>query len=154
MVIKTKMSKLRRSLNPPKPGPQSRALYGTVFTINSCSTLLNWPIVSLLILFILFSNVFQFFLHDYTLCFTGSHCCNVSYYNYISIWPYSIVIPLQYLTLTLNGVLNYLHSNIFSTDVLLCSITNKNILHVWQLDNWSKLNFWEIFQHDITFLQQ
>ncbi len=26
------------------------------------------------------------------LCFTGSHCCSVSYYNYISIWPYYIVI--------------------------------------------------------------
>ncbi len=44
----------------PKPGLRSRALCGTVYTINSCSTLLKWPIVSLLILFILFSNVFVF----------------------------------------------------------------------------------------------
>ncbi len=29
---------------------------------------------------------------DYILCYIGSPCCNVSYYNYISIWPYYIVI--------------------------------------------------------------
>ncbi len=52
-----------------------------VCTINSYSTLLNRPIVSLLILF-----YFNFILiRDYTLCFTGSPCYNVSYYNYISI---------------------------------------------------------------------
>ncbi len=59
--------------------------------INSYSTLLNWPIVSLLILFILFSMFFVL-IHDYTLCFTGSPCCNFSYYNYIYIWPFYIVI--------------------------------------------------------------
>ncbi len=32
--------------------------------------------------------------HDYTLCFTGSPCCSVSYYTYISVWPYYIVIHL------------------------------------------------------------
>ncbi len=36
----------------------SKALSGTVCIINSYSALLNWPIVSLLILFVLFSNVF------------------------------------------------------------------------------------------------
>ncbi len=52
---------------------------------------LNWPIVSLLILFyfILFSNVsFCILVHGYTLCFFGSPCYNVSYYNYNSRWPY------------------------------------------------------------------
>ncbi len=65
-------------------------LWCCVCIINSYSTLLNWPIVSLLILFILFRCFFL--IHDYTLCFTGSPCCNFSYYNYISIWPYYIVI--------------------------------------------------------------
>ncbi len=55
--------------------------------------LLNWPIVSLLILFILFSMFFVL-IHDYTLCFTGSPCCNFSHYNYIYIWPYYIVIHM------------------------------------------------------------
>ncbi len=52
-----------------------------------CSTLLNWPIVSLLILFyfILFSNAFCILVHDYTLCIIDSPCCNVSYYNYTQI---------------------------------------------------------------------
>ncbi len=33
------------------------------------------------------------FLYDYTLCFTGSPCYNVSYNNYISLWlcSYSLV---------------------------------------------------------------
>ncbi len=44
----------------PKPGPQPSAICSTVCTINSYSTLLNWPIVSLLILLVLFSNVFVF----------------------------------------------------------------------------------------------
>ncbi len=57
------------------------------------STLLNWPIVSLLILFILFSMFFVL-IHYYTLYFTGSPCYNLSHYNYISIWPYYIVIHL------------------------------------------------------------
>ncbi len=50
--------------SPPKPGPQSRAICGTECTLSiTNSTLLNWPIVSLLIVFyfILFSNVFLFF---------------------------------------------------------------------------------------------
>ncbi len=72
-------------------GPQSRALCSAVCIINSYSTLLNWPIVSLLILFILFSMFFVL-IHDYALCFTGFPCCNFSYYNYISVWPYYIVI--------------------------------------------------------------
>ncbi len=75
----------------PKPGLQSRALRDAVCIINSYSTLINWPIVSLLILFILYSTYFVL-IHDYTLCFTGSPCCNFSYYNYISIWALYIVI--------------------------------------------------------------
>ncbi len=53
---------------------------------------------NLLILFyvILFSNGFFFILvHDYTLCFIGSPCCSVSYYNYTSMWPYYIGIHGQ-----------------------------------------------------------
>ncbi len=34
-------------------------------------------------------------MHDYTLYFTGSPCYNVSYYNYISMWLYYIVIRLS-----------------------------------------------------------
>ncbi len=55
----------------------------------------NWPIVSLLFLFILFSMFFVL-IHDITLCFTGSPCCKFSYYNYISILPYYIVIHLTW----------------------------------------------------------
>ncbi len=47
----------------PKPGPQSRALCGTVSALSIANTtLLNWPIVSLLIFFcfILF-NIYIFF---------------------------------------------------------------------------------------------
>ncbi len=29
------------------------------------------------------------------MCFTGCHYCNFSFYNYISIWPYYIVILLK-----------------------------------------------------------
>ncbi len=75
---------------------QSRALCHAVCAISIAivhCTLLNWPIVSLLILFILFS-MFSVLIHDYTLCFTGFPCCNFSYYNYISIWSYYIVIHL------------------------------------------------------------
>ncbi len=35
--------------------------------------------------------LFCILIHDYTLCFTGCPWYNVSYYNYISIWPYYIV---------------------------------------------------------------
>ncbi len=43
--------------------------------------------------FILFLNVcFYMLLHDYNLCFNGSPCYNVSYYNFNSGWPYYIVI--------------------------------------------------------------
>ncbi len=69
-------------------------LWCCVCIINSYSTLLNWTIVRLLILFILFSMFFVL-IHDYTLWFTGSPYCNFSYYNYISIWPYYIVIHLN-----------------------------------------------------------
>ncbi len=62
-----------------------------VCIINSYNNLLNWPNVSLLFLFICFSMFFVL-IHDYTQCFTGSPCCKFSYYNYISIWPYYIVI--------------------------------------------------------------
>ncbi len=62
----------------------------------SYGTLLNLPIDSLLFLFIFFSMFFVL-IHDYNLCFTGfPYCifsyCKFSYYNYISIWPYYIVI--------------------------------------------------------------
>ncbi len=71
--------------------------FGTVCALSiPNSTLLNLSIVSLLILlyFILFSNVsFCILVHAYTLCFIGSPCCSISY-NYISIWPYHIVIHL------------------------------------------------------------
>ncbi len=36
--------------------------------------------------------------HDYTLCFIGSPCCSVSYYNYISVWPYYIVFHWRWST--------------------------------------------------------
>ncbi len=45
--------------------------------------------------FILFSNVLLCILvHVYSLCFIDFSCCSVSYYNYISVWPYYIVIQL------------------------------------------------------------
>ncbi len=49
----------------------------------------------MLFYFILFGNVFCILVHDYSLCFTGSACCNVSYYNYISILPYYTVIHIM-----------------------------------------------------------
>ncbi len=47
----------------------------------------------------IFVSMFLVLIQDYTLCFTGSpYCifsyCKFSYYNYISIWPYYIVIHL------------------------------------------------------------
>ncbi len=65
--------------------------------INTYSTLLNWPIVSLLILFILLSNLVLLciLVYDHTLCFTGSPCCSVNYYNYIYmtlLYSYSLII--------------------------------------------------------------
>ncbi len=64
---------------------------GQLCIINSYSTLPNWPIVSLLILcyFISFCYIL---VHDYTQYFVGSPCCSVSYYNYIFVWPYYVVI--------------------------------------------------------------
>ncbi len=65
------------------------------------TTLLNRPIVSLLIWFICI------LIHDYTLCFTDSPCYNVSYYNYIFQWSYYIVIhfiwqlPFDYVIIVL-----------------------------------------------------
>ncbi len=70
------------------PGP-----CGAVCIINCYSNLLNWPIVNLLFLFLFFSVCFVL-IHYYTLCFTGFPCCKFSYYNYISIWHYYIVIHL------------------------------------------------------------
>ncbi len=77
-----------------------------VCIINSYSTLPNWPIVSLLILFKIFSMFFVL-IHDYTPCFSGSPCCNFSYYNYMTlpysysiayilclVWPSNIHIPI------------------------------------------------------------
>ncbi len=51
----------------------------------SICTLLKSATAVFRVVFILFINVFCILLHDYTLCFTGSPCYNVSYYNYISI---------------------------------------------------------------------
>ncbi len=34
--------------------------------------------------------MFLYLVHDYTICFAGSPCFNISYYNYISISPYYI----------------------------------------------------------------
>ncbi len=44
----------------PNPSPQSRALCGAVCTSDSYLTLLSWPIVNLLILFILFRKKIVF----------------------------------------------------------------------------------------------
>ncbi len=85
-IICVDLQRVVGRFNPLKPGLQSRAL--CVYFINSWSTLLNWPIASLLIFFflILFSSVF--FVHNYNLCFIGSPCYSISCYNYNSIWPY------------------------------------------------------------------
>ncbi len=53
------------------------------------------PLLACIFYFILFSNVFCILVHDYTLCFIGSPCCSVSYYNYISVSPYYIVIQKE-----------------------------------------------------------
>ncbi len=81
--------------NPPKSGLQSRALCDTECALWIANiTLLNWPIVSLLILFyfILFSKLFCNVMHDYTLYFTGCPVCSVRYYSCISLWTYYIVV--------------------------------------------------------------
>ncbi len=82
--------------SPSKPGLQSRAHCGIVCALSiTNSSLLKWPIVSLLILFyfILFSNIFCILVHNYTLCFIGSPCYNVGCYNYNTIWPYNSYSP-------------------------------------------------------------
>ncbi len=84
------------------PGPSGYF----VCIINSYSTLLKWPIVGLLILFILFGNVFFIMVHHYSLCFTGSTCWSVSYYNCIYIWSYYIVIHFTSLVM-LKGLILY-----------------------------------------------
>ncbi len=107
--------------NLPKPGSQSRALCGTVCEISiAYSTLLNWPIVSLFILFyfILFTNVFCILVHYYTLCFIGSLCYNFSDYICISIWPYYIVIhSLLYYKLS-QSIGNYELTEVFLIEVI------------------------------------
>ncbi len=70
----------------------------------------------MLILFILFSHVF-FSTCLHTLCFTGSPCCNVSYYTYISIWPYYIVIHFTYV-------------NVINSPVNTISMIDSNTLYV------------------------
>ncbi len=75
-----------QGFNPPKPGSQSKALCGVVYTLSIAnSTYTSASIVSLLNLFFHFSSVL-FVLHDYN----GSHCYTSIYYNYKSIWPYYI----------------------------------------------------------------
>ncbi len=56
----------------PVPGP----LWYSICIINSYNTLLNWPIVSLLILFVLFSNVLYFCTWLYSVLYWLSlfHC--------------------------------------------------------------------------------
>ncbi len=85
--------------NPHMPRPQSRALCSTVCTLSiGHITLLNWPIVSLLVLFyyMLFSNIFLCILVlEYTLCFIGSPLYSSGCYNYKFIWSKHIVIQLS-----------------------------------------------------------
>ncbi len=50
--------------------------------------------INILFYFYFYFLVAFVLIHDYTLYFTGSPCCKFSYYNYISIWPYYIVIHL------------------------------------------------------------
>ncbi len=73
------------------------------------SIVLNWPIVSLLILFILFSNVFCILVHVFTLCFIGFPCSSVSYYNYVCmtlLYSYSIqILESSYLSLFIKTIL-------------------------------------------------
>ncbi len=95
-----------------------RALCGAVCIINSYNTLLNRPIVSLLILFILFSMFFVL-IHDYTLYFIGSPCCNFSYHNYISLWPYYIVIHSKVYK---HSILRYYHTWQLSCGFLIVSL--------------------------------
>ncbi len=76
--------------NTPKPTSQSRALCGTVCALSIANgTLLNWSIVSLLIVFyfILFSNCFCILVHDLLYALLVLVITLV-----ISIWPYYIVI--------------------------------------------------------------
>ncbi len=82
-------------VNPPRPCLQSRALCGTIFEL-SIARVLCWidPLLACWFYFILYYFVmfsFCILIHDYTLCFVGSPCCSLSYYNYISVWPYYIV---------------------------------------------------------------
>ncbi len=64
-------------------------------------------------------DVFCNLVHD-TLYFTGSPFCSVSYYNYISVWPYYIVIHLFILHLEQSGF-----QNLFSCETALLNILNK-----------------------------
>ncbi len=52
---------------------------------HSNSTIMSDPVHS-------YEYVFLF--HDYNLCFNGSPCYSVIYYNYNSVWPYSIDIQV------------------------------------------------------------
>ncbi len=86
---------LYTGFNPLKPCLQSMALCGIVCALSIAdSTFTNWSIVSLLIWFdlILKCICFCILLHDYNLFCNSSPYYNVIYYNYISIWPYYIVI--------------------------------------------------------------
>ncbi len=112
-----------------------------VFCDNSYGTLLNWPIVSLLFLFIFFSMFFVL-IHDYTMCFTGSpYCifshCKFSYYNYNSIWPYYIVIHYPScgmhfsLSLTLFTAIDITHAIIAITVPATTMLTNVTFISLW-----------------------
>ncbi len=39
---------------------------------------------------------FGILVHDYTLFFIISPCCSIIYYNYMSVWPYYIIIQFTY----------------------------------------------------------
>ncbi len=98
-------------------------------------------------LFILFSNVFFILIHNYTLCFTGFPCCNVSNYNSISIGPYYIVIhmtilyvllvlPVAMLVTTITSLYDLLYS--YLHDYTLCfngspcyNVSYYNYISIW-----------------------
>ncbi len=65
---------------------QSGTVCGTTLSIAD-STLLNWPIVSLVFLFflILFSNLFCVLVHDYTLSFNSVFYICLLYFSFIFI---------------------------------------------------------------------
>ncbi len=64
------------------------------------------------------------------LCFTGSPCCNVSYYNYISTWPYYIVIHLTILVHDFSMLYWFLCFILFYF-ILFCILVHDYSMHYW-----------------------